>query len=183
MPDDRCGDAAVGAGFHRQAREELWAAAITRYVVEVDFGPAGAIVTVVGAQQLPAFVDLERLPRIKHRRRAEICRGGRVGGVGEVDDGDTNIRSIGRRERGTVISASVTRPVLELGRLPVRTVAPALAHELQIAVEAMEAGCPQIRRYLPLQCGFRVIAGPTDRSGHSDLHCRVANRRAATGCR
>src|ERR1700724_1067979 len=180
MPDDRCGDAAVGAGSHRQAREELWAAAITRYVVEVDFGPARAIVTVVGAQQLPAFVDLERLPRIKHRRRAEICRGGRVGGVGEVDDGDTNIRSIGRLERGAVVSASVTRPVLELGRLAVRTVAPALAHELQIAVEAVEGGCRQRRRYLPLKRDFRMIAGATYRSRHGELQCLVANARAAT---
>jgi hypothetical protein len=49
-----------------------------------------------------------------------------------------------------VICASATRLVLELGCLPVRAIASALANELQIAVEPMKTGGAQIRRYLPL---------------------------------
>src|SRR5207237_10810557 len=79
VSDDRCGDAAAAGRSHRQAREELGAAAIDRYVVEVDFGPARAIVTIVCAQELPAFVDLQRFPWIAHRRSGTQSLSWRVG--------------------------------------------------------------------------------------------------------
>src|SRR4029077_16832410 len=49
--------------------------------------------------------------------------------------------------------------VPEFGRLPVGAIAPALADQLQVAVEALKARRAQRRRHLALQPGLRVIVG------------------------
>ena len=56
--------------------------------------------------------------------------------------------------------------VPEFGRLPVGAISPALANQLQIAVEPVKAGGAQSRRYLPLQGGLRVIVGTAHRFCH-----------------
>src|SRR5229473_1298864 len=47
--------------------------------------------------------------------------------------------------------------LLELRGLPVRAVAFALAEELEVAVEALEAGCAQCRRHLALQSDLGIV--------------------------
>ena len=61
------------------------------------------------------------------------------------------------------------RAVFEFGGLPVRTVAPTLPDELQVAVESVEAVGSQVCRYLALQRSLRVIIGATHGSGHRQL--------------
>src|ERR1700731_2624972 len=56
--------------------------------------------------------------------------------------------------------------ILEFGRLPVRPIDPALANELQVAVEALEATRPQGSRHLPLQRGLGVILESAHGFGH-----------------
>src|SRR5436190_19331518 len=79
------------------------------------------------------------------------------------------MRSIGRAKGSAMVTADVTGSVLELGRLPVRTVAPTLSDELQVAVESVETVGSQVCRYLALQRGLRVIIGATHGSGHRQL--------------
>src|SRR3989442_3097528 len=67
--------------------------------------------------------------------------------------------SIGRGERGSVIGANASVPVPEFGRLPVGAITLALADELQIAIESLEAGGAQRRGHLALQARFGMIVG------------------------
>src|SRR4051812_25025209 len=100
-----------------------------------------------------------------------------IGAVGDVDDGHAEMRAVGRAECGAMVSTDRTilvavasavadtaraLAVLKLGGLPVGAVALALTNQLQIAIEALEAGRAQIRWDLTLQGGFRFIAGTAD---------------------
>ena len=53
-------------------------------------------------------------------------------------------------------------PSLQLGGLPVGAFALHLAEQLQVAVEALEAGGTQRRRHLALQTPFRDVAAAAD---------------------
>src|SRR5258707_12053355 len=96
---------------------------------------------VVRGEELAPLVDLQRLPWVEHRRGGEIAHRRRIAIVGDVDDGYAQVRAVEGAECRAVIGTdravlvSVPFPVanaagplsvLELGRLPVRTVAPAL---------------------------------------------------------
>jgi hypothetical protein len=65
------------------------------------------------------------------------------------------------------------RSAPEFGRLPVRTIAPALAYELHVAVEPLKAGRAQWRRYLPLQGGLGVIVGAAHGFGYRERNLLV----------
>src|SRR5581483_6920061 len=82
-----------------------------------------------------------------------------------------------------MIRTGMPGAVLELGRLPIGAITAALAHELQIAVEAIESGGAHVRGYLSLQCGLWMIAGPAHRSWHGGLQRLVGGRRWAARCR
>src|SRR6266849_4132533 len=56
--------------------------------------------------------------------------------------------------------------VPEFGRLPVGAIAPALADQLQVAVEALKAAGTQCRRHLTLQRGLGVIVGAAGGFGY-----------------
>ena len=157
--------------------------AISRYVVNIHLRATTAVMTIVRGKQLASLVDLQRLPGIKHRRRGEIAVWRRVTGVGDINDRHTYVRSVGRSKRGTVVTTDVTRTVLELGRLPVRAVALALADELQVAVEPVKSCRPQVRRHLPLQRGLGVIAGAAHGSGYCKRSAEGGNGPAAAGKR
>src|SRR5882672_1815944 len=75
----------------------------------------------------------------------------------KINDRRAHMGPIGGGESRAVIAAGMAHSVLEFSRLPVRSVAPALTNKLEVAVEALEAGRPQGRRYLALQRGLRLI--------------------------
>src|SRR5262249_6126721 len=68
--------------------KKLWVAAIPRYVVNVDLGA----VLGTGCQQLASLVNLERLPRIEHCGRREICGAAWLGRIGDIDRAHAEVR-------------------------------------------------------------------------------------------
>jgi hypothetical protein len=73
--------------------------------------------------------------------------------------------------------------ILELGALPIRAVTPALANQLQVAVEPVKACRPHVRRHLPLQRGLGVIAGAAHSSGYREWNAEARNGSAAASQR
>src|SRR5258708_21363157 len=86
MAGDGMHKAAIASRTDRYCREQLGEATILRQVVDIDFRTAAAVLAIVRAQKLAPFVDLQRLPRIKHRRRLKKPRGYRLTRVGHIDD-------------------------------------------------------------------------------------------------
>jgi hypothetical protein len=113
-------------------------AAVDRNIVDIDLrsSPASqaAVVALVGTWQCPALIDLERLPRIEHRRRRQISGHRRPVHVCDIDHRHCELRPVYGAVRGPVVGAFV-HAVFEFRRLPLRAVASNLTDELQIAAE------------------------------------------------
>ena len=183
VPDDWRHDTAASSCPDCHRGKQLREPAISRYVVNIHLRATTAVMTIVRGKQLASLVDLQRLPGIKHRSRGEIPGWRWVSRIGEINDRYTHMRSVGRGECGAVIAARVAYAVLELGRLPVRAVALALADKLQVAVEPVKSCRPQVRRHLPLQRGLGVIAGAAHGSGYCKRSAEGGNGPAAAGKR
>ena len=134
-----------------EARQQLRRPAVARDVIQVDFRTAIAVQGVDGTKQLPAVVDLERLPRVDHRRCLQVGRRSGSRCIGRIDSPYADVRAIGRCRGGVEVRTVVTCLVDEPRVLPARSIAAHLPDKLQIAAEPLEsARRPQRRRYLAL---------------------------------
>src|SRR5437879_8384354 len=86
--------------------------------------------------------------------------------MGYVEHDRSQLGPTGCGRRGVVVSASMLGAVLEPCVLPARSIAPALANQLQVAVEALESVRAKRRRYLPLQTSLRMVALAAERPRH-----------------
>ena len=162
-------------------RQQLRRAAIARDIIDVDLGTAPAVVAVVRSQQLAALVHLQRFPRVQHRGRRQVAGRRRLIRFGDVDHGRTQVGPVCRAERRAVVGADVVVLVPKLGRLPVGAIAPALAHQLKVAVETLEAGRAQSRRHLALQACLGVIVLAARGLGNGERSGRIALLMLVTG--
>ena len=86
--------------------------------------------------------------------------------MGYVEHNGPQVRPGGCGRRGVVVRAFMLGAVLEPGMLPARSIAPALANQLQVAIEALKATRAKCRRNLPLQSSLRVVLFATARLRH-----------------
>src|SRR6266704_2016363 len=126
------------------------------------------------------MVRFERLPRIEHGYADEIAGRARRAGFIDVDDWGANMSPAGSSERCAMVCTRAVGAFFELCGLPIGTIALNLADELQIAVEAFEAGCAQRRRHLSLQTGLGVIVGPTHGFRYCEWYRRIISRFGST---
>src|SRR5262249_44511795 len=107
MAGDFMHQATIGPRTDRRRREQLGESTILRDVVDIDFWTAAAILPIVRAEQLASLVHLQRLPRIKHRRRLKETGSHHFFRIGDIVDWHTVASSIPGWWADTWRSASV----------------------------------------------------------------------------